>query len=91
MLNVSRAAECYREAVRLDRLLSTDGRIVFRAMFGVYRSLFVAVEKQGTRIFTERVRTGRPRLMAAAVTTLVLGPRPTAAVRNRNPGTATHE
>jgi len=75
-LNVARAADCYGQAARLDRLLSTDGRIVFRAMFGAYRSLFAAVQKAGTRIFTERVRPGRPRLMAATVATLFLGPRP---------------
>jgi phytoene synthase len=75
-LNVARAADCYRQAVRLDRLLSTDGRIVFRAMFGAYRSLFVAVRQAGTRIFTEKVRPGRGRLIAATVATLFLGPRP---------------
>ena len=74
-LNVARAEECYRRAARLDRLLSTDGRVVFRAMFGAYRSLFAAVQKAGPRIFTERVRPGRPRLMAATVATLLLGPR----------------
>ena len=81
-LNVARAADCYRQAARLDRLLSTDGRIVFRAMFGAYGSLFAAVRKAGTRIYTERVRPGRPRLMAATLATLLLGPRPLqAAVR----------
>lgn len=75
-LNVARAADCYRQAARLDRLLSTDGRIVFRAMFGVYRSLFVAVRKAGPRIFTERVRPWRPRLVGATIATLLLGPRP---------------
>ena len=75
-LSVVRAAECYRQAAGLDQLLSTDGRVVFRAMFGVYRSLFATVQRAGTRIFTERVRPGRYRLMGAAVATLVLGPRP---------------
>jgi hypothetical protein len=72
---VARAEDCYRRAKKLDTLLSTDGRIVFRAMFGVYRSLFVAVRRAGTRIFTERVRPGRPQIVGSALTTLVLGPR----------------
>jgi 15-cis-phytoene synthase len=75
-LNVARAADCYRKATRLDKLLSTDGRIVFRAMFGVYASLFGAVRQAGTRIFTERVRPGRFRIMGSTVATLAVGPRP---------------
>jgi len=74
--NVARAADSYRQAARLDRLLSTDGRIVFRAMFGAYRSLFVAVQQAGTRVFTERVRPGRFRIMGSTVATLARGPRP---------------
>ena len=75
-MNVARAAGCYRQAARLDKLLSTDGRIVFRAMFGAYRSLFAAVQKAGTRIFTERVRPGRLRIIGSTVAALAVGPRP---------------
>lgn len=75
-LNVARAADCYGQAARLDRLLSTDGRIVFRAMFGGYRSLFTAVQKAGKRIFKERVRPSRFRIMGSTVATLAFGPRP---------------
>jgi phytoene synthase len=75
-MNVARAADCYRQAARLDRLLSTDGRIVFRAMFGAYRSLFAAVRQVGTRIFTERVRPGRLRIIGSTVAALAVGPRP---------------
>ena len=75
-MNVARAADCYRQAARLDRLLSTDGRIVFRAMFGAYRSLFAAVRQAGTRIFTERVRPGRLRIIGSTVAALAVGPRP---------------
>jgi len=82
-LNVTRAADCYRQATRLDRLLSTDGRIVFRAMFGGYRSLFVAVQKAGTRIFTERVRPARFLIMGSTVATLLLGPRSLPEARSR--------
>jgi len=82
-MNVARAADCYRQAARLDRLLSTDGRIVFRAMFGAYRSLFAAVQKAGTRIFTERVRPGRFRIMGSTVAALALGPLPLPDARSR--------
>jgi phytoene synthase len=74
-LNVARAADCYRQAARLDPLLSTDGRIVYRAMFGVYAALFAAVRRAGTRIFSERVRPGRSRIMGSGVATLLVGPR----------------
>jgi phytoene synthase len=74
-LQVERTAGCYEQAAALDALLSTDGRIVFRAMFGVYRSLFGAVRRAGTAIFTERVRPSRQRVIASAFTTLFLGPR----------------
>jgi len=70
-----RAAAQFDRAARLDRMLSTDGRIVFRAMFGVYRSLFAAVRRAGPTIFTTRVRPPRFRLLAALGTTLLVGPR----------------
>jgi 15-cis-phytoene synthase len=75
-LHVARAANWYRQAARLDPLLSTDGRVVFRAMFGVYAALFEAVRRAGTRIFSERVRPARSRIAVSAVATLLLGPRP---------------
>lgn len=75
-LQIDRTAACYDRAAALDDLLSTDGRMVFRAMFGVYRSLFAAVRRAGTAIFTARVRPARPRLLASAAATLCLGPRP---------------
>jgi phytoene synthase len=90
-LNVTRAADCYRQAARLDRLLSTDGRLVFRAMFGVYASLFGAVRRAGARIFTERVRPGRPRMLGSTVATLVLGPRPLMDIGSRGAGNCRHE
>jgi phytoene synthase len=75
-LTAARAEECYRRAAKLDHLLSTDGRIVYRAMMGVYASMFGAVQRAGTRIFTERVRPGRARIMGSTLKTLVLGPGP---------------
>lgn len=75
-VQADRTAACYNRAAALDDLLSTDGRMVFRAMFGVYHSLFTAVRRAGTAIFTERVRPARPRVLASAAATLCLGPRP---------------
>jgi len=75
-LQADRTAASYHRAAALDDLLSTDGRMVFRAMFGVYRSLFAAVRRSGTAIFTTRVRPVRSRVMASAAATLCRGPRP---------------
>jgi phytoene synthase len=72
---VERAAARFRRAAALDGLLTTDGRGVFRAMFGVYRGLLEAVRRQGVGIFRATVRTSRPRLMAAALSTLACGTR----------------
>ncbi|MFM8290565.1 MAG: phytoene/squalene synthase family protein [Planctomycetia bacterium] len=69
-----RTADRYAGAARLDRMLSTDGRLAFRAMFGVYRRLFDAVRRGGTRIFTARVRPSRAALLTAAAATALLGP-----------------
>lgn len=77
-LQADRAAACYDRAAALDDLLSTDGRMVFRAMFGVYRSLFSAVRRAGTAIFTTRVRPTRRRVLASVAATLCIGPRPAA-------------
>lgn len=70
-----RAAARFRRSAALDGMLSTDGRGVFRAMFGVYRSLLGAVRRRGAGIFTAKVKASRPRLMAAALTTLACGTR----------------
>lgn len=74
-INVERTARAFRAAEPLDRCLSTDGRIVFRAMFGVYAAIFDRVRRAGTSGFIHRVRPSRARLLAATATTLLLGPR----------------
>lgn len=74
-LEVGRAAARYDRARALDGMLSTDGRLVFRAMFGVYGGLLSAVRRAGAGIFSLRVRAARPALLAAAATTILLGPR----------------
>ncbi|MFM8495008.1 MAG: phytoene/squalene synthase family protein [Planctomycetia bacterium] len=72
----TRTLACYRHAARLDRMLSTDGRLAFRAMFAAYRALFAAVCRAGDRILTQRVRPNRARLVAATLAGVVSGPRP---------------
>ena len=72
-LEVERATARFHAAAALDRMLSTDGRLVFRAMFGVYRSLLAAVRRAGPAIFTARVRPAKPRLLASAATSLAFG------------------
>ena len=71
---VDRAEERFSRAATLDRMLTTDGRLAFRAMFGVYRSLLGAVRRAGPAIFTQRVRPAKPRMLTVAAATLVLGP-----------------
>ncbi|MBM4021752.1 MAG: phytoene/squalene synthase family protein [Planctomycetes bacterium] len=71
---IARAEERFARAAALDRLLTTDGRVAFRAMFGVYRSLLRAVRAAGRGIFSRRVKPARPLLLAAAARGLLLGP-----------------
>jgi phytoene synthase len=71
---VDRAENRFARAAVLDRMLSTDGRLAFRAMFGVYRSLLAAVKRSGRGIFTRRIKPAKPRLLAAAAVTLLVGP-----------------
>jgi phytoene synthase len=85
---VARAEDRFARAAALDRMLSTDGRLAFRAMFGVYRSLLHAVRRAGRSIFIRRVKPTKPRRLAAAAATLALGPRGlplTAAIRGAVP------
>jgi hypothetical protein len=60
-------------------------------MYGAYQSLFAAVQKAGTRIFTERARPSRFRIIASTVAALALGPRPPLDVGLRNRGNYRHE
>jgi len=72
---IARAEERFTRAASLDRMLTTDRRLTFRAMFGVYRTMLRAVRSAGRGIFVRRVKPGRSRLLAVAARTLVLGPR----------------
>lgn len=73
---VTRAEALFDQARPLDAYLSTDGRIVFRAMFGVYRGLLDAVRAAGPAIFTTKVRPHKPWLLARGLATTMLGTRP---------------
>jgi phytoene synthase len=81
-VSVARAEDAYRRAETLDRTLSTDGRMVFRAMLGGYSTMFAAVRRAGTAIFSRRVRPGRAGLAVAALATVLAGPW---LVRSRRP------
>jgi len=74
-VETDRAATRFRRAAALDGLLSSDGRGVFRAMFGVYRALLGAVRRRGAGIFTVKVRASKPRLVSAALATRACGTR----------------
>jgi phytoene synthase len=71
---VARCRRWFREAAELDRLLSADGQRVFRAMYGVYRELFRAVELAGPEIFSRRVRPPKWRLLASGIASMIRGP-----------------
>lgn len=73
---IERAAAFYDEARSLDAYLSTDGRVVFRAMFGVYRALLDAVRSAGPAIFTAKVRPRKAMLLGRGLATMMLGTRP---------------
>jgi phytoene synthase len=72
---IGRADAYFKQSRALDRMLSTDGRLVFRAMHGVYRALLGAVRRGGSRIFTERLRPPKPVMIGSAIASLVAGPR----------------
>ena len=55
----SRAREFYRKAEALDRLLSADGRAIYRVMCGTYRGLLAEIERGGFDVFARRVRVPR--------------------------------
>lgn len=75
VIEVARADGYYRRARALDGLLSTDGRIVFRAMYGAYRTIFHAVRRSGAGIFAKRVSPPKPLLAGAALMAVATGPR----------------
>jgi phytoene synthase len=56
---VERASDFYRRGEPLDRLLSPEGRAVFRVMAGTYRGLLGAIEANNFDVFTRRVRLPR--------------------------------
>jgi len=75
-LQVQRARERFRRAAALDRMLTTDGRLVFRAMFGVYRAMLGEVRRAGPAIFTTKIRPSKRALIGSGIMAVVLGARP---------------
>lgn len=75
-LEIARAEDYFEQARDLDALLSTDGRMVFRAMFGVYWGLLDGVRRVGATIFTEKVRPSKMAVIGKGLATLALGTRP---------------
>jgi phytoene synthase len=75
-VEVARAESYFAQARDLDALLSTDGRMVFRAMFGVYRGLLDGVRRAGPAIFTTKVRPSKLIVVGTGLATLALGTRP---------------
>jgi squalene-associated FAD-dependent desaturase len=75
-LQLARTAALYTEAASLDHFLSRDGRRIFRAMFGIYRSIFEAVVRAGGGIFRGRPKPSRFQLAGSLVSAAVRGPRP---------------
>ena len=71
----TRTEKFFRQAAGLDRMLSTDGRLAFRAMFAAYGSIFAAVRRAGAAVLTQRVRPPRAVLVAATLAGVVMGPR----------------
>lgn len=72
---VARAREFFVKAAELDPLLSTDGRIAFRAMYGTYAAIFRRIASAPERVLAGRVRPWKPSLAAAAVGCIAAGPR----------------
>jgi phytoene synthase len=62
---VGRARDYYRRAEPLDRLLSADGRAIFRVMCGTYRALLGEVARLGPDVLTRRARV--PKWRKAAI------------------------
>ena len=56
---VARARDYYRQAESLDRLLSSDGRAIYRVMCRTYEALLDEIERRGFPVLSERVRVPR--------------------------------
>lgn len=55
-LEFHRTREAFAQAAETARYLSSDGQRIFPLMFDTYRSLFAALERQGSGILKRRVR-----------------------------------
>ena len=74
-IEVSRAEILFDQARELDEYLSTDGRLIFRAMFGVYRGLLESVRIAGASIFQTKIHPSKAMLICKGLATLACGTR----------------
>lgn len=72
---VMRARGFFEDAAGLDPLLSTDGRLAFRAMYGTYAAIFRRIASGPEQVLVGRVRPSKASLTAAAVACIAFGPR----------------
>ena len=75
-IEVSRAEILFDQARELDQYLSTDGRLIFRAMFGVYRGLLESVRAAGTSIFQTRIQPSKSVLVCKGLLAIAFGTKP---------------
>lgn len=71
---VERARRFFRDAAGLDPLLSTDGRLAFRAMYGTYASIFRRIAAAPEQVLAGRSRPSKSSLAAAAAACVAFGP-----------------
>lgn len=67
---IARAEQFYREAAELNEWLEPDGRVVFRAMLGIYRGLLDEIKRHEGDVFTHRVRLSSWRKLRIAAGSL---------------------
>ncbi len=71
---IARAEQFYEEAAELDRWLEPDGKPVFGAMTGIYRSLLNEIKRLDGEVFHHRVRLSAWRKLRIASRWLLARP-----------------
>ena len=72
-LELDRTRDYFDRCRSLDGLLATDGRLVFRAMFGVYRTMFEILERHRNELFGNRITIGKRGILFGALKAIVMG------------------
>jgi len=72
-LELDRTRDYFDRCRSLDGLLATDGRLVFRAMFGVYRAMFEILERHRNELFGDRITIGKQGILFGALKAIVMG------------------